>query len=76
MTASDLRDLLVRDIVRAQGGSAARWRKAIGLPKIYPIATHAHCNWEVRPSGSAHDIAIVERAADAVRARHPFVGED
>ncbi|WP_419826053.1 hypothetical protein [Sphingomonas sp.] len=75
MTTADLRDLLVRDLVRADGGSAARWRRAVGELKVYARATHAHCNWEVRPAGTAYLIERVERAADAIRAAYPFVDE-
>jgi hypothetical protein len=73
MTAADIRDLIIRQLVRAQGGGTARWRGALGELKVYPLETHAHCNWDVRPSGSAFEMAQVERAADVVRARYPFV---
>jgi hypothetical protein len=76
MTASELRDILVRDIIRAHGGSTARWRRVVGPVKVYSRSTHAHCNWEVRPSGSPHDVAIAEQAIDAIRPRLPYVDED
>lgn len=75
MTASELRDRLARDLAKAQGGGAARWRRAVGEVRSYPRATHSHCNWEVRPAGSPGENAIVERAADALRAVMPFVDE-
>jgi hypothetical protein len=75
MTAADLRDILARDLTKANGGSAARWRRAIGEVKVYPRSTHAHCNWELRPIGSATIVDHVERAADAIRAARPFVDE-
>jgi hypothetical protein len=76
MTASELRDILVRDIIRTQGGSTARWRRVVGRMKVYSRTTHAHCNWEARPSGSPHDVAIAERAIDAIRSRFPYIDED
>jgi hypothetical protein len=76
MTGSELRDLLIRDIIRSHGGGTARWRKVIGAVKVYARDTHAHCNWDLRPAGTAHEVAVVERAADGLRARHPFVDAD
>ena len=76
MTGSELRDLLVRDLARAHGGGTARWRKIVGAVKVYSRDTHAHCNWDIRPAGAVHEIAIVERASDAVRARFPFADAD
>jgi hypothetical protein len=75
MTASELRDILVRDITRTHGGSTARWRRLVGSLKVYSRTTHAHCNWEARPSGSPHDIAIAEQAIDAIRPRFPYIDE-
>jgi hypothetical protein len=75
MTASELRNLLIRDIVRSTGGGTMRWRKAIGTVRVYSRATHAHCNWEVWPSGGMNDVAIVERAVDRIRPLHPYVDE-
>jgi hypothetical protein len=75
MTASDLRDLLIRNIVRANGGGITRWRKVVGHVKVYSRSTHAHCNWDFVPSGPVADVAIAERAIDAIRSLHPFVEE-
>jgi len=73
MTAAELRDLIVRHLAKANDGGTTRWRRAIGDLKVYPTATHSHCNWDVRPSGTAFELAQVERAVDVVRVRHPFV---
>ena len=73
MTGSELRDLLVREIARTHGGGAQRWRRVTGALKVYSRDTHAHCNWEARPTGTSFEIAVVERASDGLRARHPFV---
>jgi hypothetical protein len=32
-----------------------------------------HCNWSVTPSGSAHEIAEIERLLDDFRGRYPLV---
>lgn len=76
MTAAELSDLIVQKLARENGGGAMRWRKALGQMKVYSRATHAHCNWDVRPQGSPREAALVERAADALRVRHAFVDED
>lgn len=76
MTPLDLRDLLVKRLTRAAGGSARRWREAVGAVRTYPLATHPHCNWSVTASGSAHEIDAVERVLDLVRIEHPFVDAD
>jgi hypothetical protein len=75
MTAGDLRDLIARDLIKAHGGSTARWRRAIGEVKVYPRSTHAHCNWELRPAGPSNIVEHVERAADAIRASRPFIDQ-
>lgn len=73
MIATELRDLIVRHLARANGGGTIRWRKAIGELKVYSLTTHAHCNWDVRPTGSAFEMDQVERAVDILRLKHPFV---
>jgi hypothetical protein len=75
MTASELRSLLSRMLASRAGGSATQWRSVIGEVRIYPISTHPHCNWEVRPAGSAAQIAAVERAVDQVRDRHQWLAK-
>lgn len=76
MKAAELRDLIVRHLARANGGGTIRWRKALGELKVYSLSTHAHCNWDVRPTGTAHEMDQVERAVDALRLKHPFVDID
>ncbi len=73
VTPLDLRDLLVRRLTAATGGPAQRWRKAIGAVRVYPLATHPHCNWSVAPSGSPHEVDAIERLLDVVRGEHPHV---
>ncbi|WBO20794.1 hypothetical protein [Sphingomonas abietis] len=75
MTGPELRDTLIREIVKTYGGSGARWRQAVGQIKVYSRATHAHCNWDVRATGSPRQIEIVESAVDAMRTTLPFVEE-
>lgn len=75
MTASELRDLIVRLLAKENGGGTLRWRKVLGELKVYPRSTHAHCNWDARPSGSAGDVAAIESAVDRVRLQHPFVDD-
>lgn len=73
MTASELRDLIVRLLAKDNGGGTMRWRKVLGDLKVYPRSTHAHCNWDARPIGANADVALVERAVDSARLKHPFV---
>lgn len=76
MTVGDLQDLLVAKLARASGGSARRWRLAIGPVYLHDIATHPHCNWSVRPSGDVRDVAHIERLLDSVRLEHPILVAD
>jgi hypothetical protein len=73
MTRIDLRDLLVKRLAATAGGPAQRWRRAIGEVRVYPLATHPHCNWSVMASGTAWEIETVEQLLDAVRIAHPHV---
>jgi hypothetical protein len=73
MTAYDVRELLVRTIVRKHGGQLMRWRTVIGEIRVYPLSTHPHCNWRVDPSGTVREVEVVERIIDAVSAQHPLV---
>ncbi|WP_260596573.1 hypothetical protein [Sphingomonas endolithica] len=73
MTAGQLQELLIARLTRSSGGTARGWRLAIGLIKVRNTATHAHCNWEVEPSGTVRELAAIERLLDAVRLEHPFV---
>jgi hypothetical protein len=75
MTSAELRDLIVRHLARANGGGTTRWRRSIGELKVYSRSTHSHCNWDVRPSGTAFEMGQVEKAVDVVRLKHPFVDE-
>jgi hypothetical protein len=73
MTIIELQDLIVRTLVRTEGGSPRRWRIVVGPIKIYDLATHAHCNWSVAPSGANGEVAKVERLLDSLRLSHPIV---
>jgi hypothetical protein len=73
MTASDLQSLLLSTLVRDHGGDRRRWRLVLGEVRVYPLATHPHCNWSVTPSGAFADIDAVETLVDQVRAQHPIV---
>jgi hypothetical protein len=73
MTSSQLHDLLVKTLMRTAGGSQRRWRTVIGPVKIHDAATHVHCNWSLAPSGTAREVAEVERLLDTVRLERPIV---
>jgi hypothetical protein len=76
MSSSELLSLIVNMLVRAHGGAPRRWRRAVGPIKVYSRTTHAHCNWDVRSSGSIYEVACVEAMVDTVRSSRPFVIED
>lgn len=73
MTADRLSDLLIARLVRDHGLSKYHWRKAIGQIRLHSRTTHAHCNWSVTPTGSFHDIAVIETLLDELRMRHPLI---
>lgn len=73
MTKGDLHDLFLSTLVKEAGGTRRHWRLVVGEVKVYPLATHPHCNWSVTPSGSAAATNEVERVADTLRARYPVV---
>ena len=73
MTADDLRDLFTAMLVRQVGGERRRWRVAVGQVRVHSLATHPHCNWSLAPSGTAREIAEIERLSDDLRMLHPIV---
>ena len=73
MTASELRDQLVRTLVRSAGSTQRRWRIVVGPVRVHDLATHAHCNWSIDPTGTAREIAEVEGLLDRVRLDRPIV---
>jgi hypothetical protein len=76
MTASQLQDLLIARLTRKLGGSARRWRIAIGPVHLHDLATHGPFNWSVRPSGTPREVAEIERLLDTVRLDHPVLTAD
>lgn len=76
MSSSELLSLIVNMLVRVHGGTPRRWRRAVGPIKVYSPTTHAHCNWDVRSSGTIYEVACVEAMVDTVRGSRPFVVED
>lgn len=73
MTAYDVRELLVRMVMRQHGGPLMRWRTVVGEIRVYPLSTHPHCNWRADPSGSVREVEAAERIIDQVSAQHPIV---
>lgn len=74
MTAYDVREALVRMLLRAHGGQLMRWRIVVGEIRVYSISTHPHCNWRADPSGTVREVEVAERAIDLLSAQHPIVG--
>ena len=73
MIAAQLESLLLTRLIRAHGGNRLRWRRALGPVRIYDVATHAHCNWSVTPSGNFGENRLIEELCDDVRGEHPIV---
>jgi hypothetical protein len=74
MTAYDVREMVIRLIVRKHGGPVMRWRTVVGDIRVYPLATHPHCNWRADPTGTVREVELAERILDIVSAQHPIVG--
>ena len=73
MTASDLEQLLIARLVRKSGGTSQTWQRALGKVIVRDTETHAHCNWDVRPSGTDAQRAAIEALLDDVRLEHSIV---
>lgn len=71
-TASQLQDMIVARLSRLHGGTARRWRLAVGPVRVYDPATHGPCNWSVAPGGSTIENAAIERLLDSFRLEHPM----
>jgi len=76
MTSSELVNLILARLVRAEGGSRQRWRRALGEVRVYSLLTHPHCNWDLRSSGTATELHAIEHVLDWARATHPHVVGD
>ncbi len=73
MTASDLLDEIIAALMRGHGGTRRRWRSVLGQVRVRDPATHPHCNWTIEPTGTAAEVATVERLLDDVRLRRRIV---
>jgi hypothetical protein len=73
MTASDLEQLLIARLIRERGGTSQTWQRALGKVIVRDTETHAHCNWDVRLSGTDAQRAAIEGLLDDVRLEHSIV---
>lgn len=73
MTSYDLEQLLISRLVREKGGTSQNWRRALGKVIVRNADAHAHCNWDVRTSGTSSQNATIERLLDDMRLEHPIV---
>lgn len=76
MTASDLERHLIARLVRERGGTSQTWRGALGKVIVRDARIHAHCNWEIRSSGTDAQRSAIEELLDEVRLDHPIVAAD
>ncbi len=74
MTDADLIDRFLAQLVREAGGNRRRWRLVLGAVRLHDVATHPHCNWSIAPTGTADEVAEVERVSDELRLRYPVIG--
>jgi hypothetical protein len=73
MTGFDFEELLIARLVRERGGTSQTWQRALGKVIVRDPDTHAHCNWDVRPSGTNTERAAIERLLDDVRLEYPIL---
>ena len=73
MTSVQLIDLLVARLVRDHGGTKQHWRGLVGSVQLYSEQTHAHCNWQINPTGNRAEIAKIEKLIDGLRMDHPII---
>jgi hypothetical protein len=73
-TPDELRETLVQILVGAVGGEEARWREAVGEVEKLSLAFNIKSNWAIHPTGTAGELAAIDKAAEVVRAAHPCVG--
>jgi hypothetical protein len=74
-TASQIQDLIVIRLMRRHGGTARRWRLAVGPVRVYDPATHGPGNWSVAPTGTTTENAAIERLLDTLRLEVPLAVE-
>ena len=73
---SELQDLVVATLVRHQGGTARRWRLAVGPVRVHDRATHPDINWSIEGHGTARENAVVEHRLDELRLTLSLVEPD
>jgi hypothetical protein len=74
MTAADIRSALLANLVRKHGGSRHEWARAMGNIILYSVRTHPHCNWDVRPAGTAVQVTRICASVDQLRDEVPVRG--
>jgi hypothetical protein len=72
-TPTALRDILVEILTGAAGGTEAKWRKSVGEVEKLSLAFNIRTNWAIHPTGSATDLAAIDKAVEVVRTAHPYV---
>lgn len=72
-SADDIRALLAHLLAGAAGKTEAHWKKLIGEVTALPIVLHPRSNWRIEPTGRPEELQAIAKAADIVRAAHPYV---
>lgn len=68
-----IRDLLAHLLANVAGKTETHWKKRIGEVTALPIVFHPRSNWRIEPTGKADELQAIAKAADIVRAAHPYV---
>ena len=72
-TPEDLQTLLVTVLAGVAGGSPTEWGEKLGPVTKLPIHSNVRSNWAIEPPARGLDLETITKAAEVVRARHPYV---
>ncbi len=72
-TPTKLADLLVELLTGAAGGTETEWRAAIGGVEKLPTWANVRSNWAIHATGTAEQLAAIEKTVEVVRAAHTYV---
>ena len=72
-STDDIRNLLAHLLANVAGKTETYWKKVIGEVTALPIVFHPRSNWQIEPTGKPEELQAIAKAADIVRAAHPYV---
>lgn len=68
-----LEQLLTARLSCEKGATSQTWQRTLGKVIVRDAKTLAHCNWDVRLSGTDTQRAVIERLLDDIRLEHSIV---